>query len=140
MDQEQDFFKKKLKFEETLSDSVSVIKELQKIIRQLQDNAYLEASVDQLEKQDSIYTAHLKVGNLYEWANLKNGNVENAFLSKVGFRERLYQDKPFYYKDLVKLQESLLEYAENNGYPFASVYLDSLQMSGRGYFCDIGDG
>ena len=130
LDKEEDFLKKKLKFEETFSDSVSLTQELQKIIRQLQGNAYLEASVDQLQKQDSVYIAHLSVGNLYEWASLKNGNVEKAFLSKVGFRERLYQDKPFYYKDLVKLQESLLEYAENNGYPFASVWLDSLHIEG----------
>jgi outer membrane protein assembly factor BamA len=128
LDKEESFLEKNLKFEKDLPDSISVIRELEKVIRQLQDNAYLEASIDQLEKSDSIYTAYLKVGNLYEWAYLKNGNVQDAFLSKVGFRERLYQDKPFYYKDLVKLQESLLVYVENNGYPFASVWLDSLQF------------
>ncbi|MFT5167641.1 MAG: outer membrane translocation and assembly module TamA [Saprospiraceae bacterium] len=128
LDKEEAFLEKKLKFEENLPDSLAVIKELKKVIRQLQDNAYIEASIDQLERRDSIYTAYLKVGDLYEWANLKNGNVEDAFLSKVGFRERLYQSKPFYYKDLVKLQESLLVYAENNGYPFVSVWLDSLQI------------
>ncbi len=125
-DTESSVLTKKIKFQETHPDSLSVIKELQKVLRQFQDNAYLEASVDQLEKKDSIYTAQLRVGKLYEWARLKNGNVDDAFLSKVGFRQRVYEDKPFYYKDLVKLQESLLEYAENNGYPFASVWLDSL--------------
>jgi len=125
-DTESSVLTKKIKFQETHPDSLSVIKELQKVLRQFQDNAYLEASADQLEKKDSIYTAQLRVGKLYEWARLKNGNVDDAFLSKVGFRQRVYEDKPFYYKDLVKLQESLLEYAENNGYPFASVWLDSL--------------
>ena len=127
-DQEARFIEKNLTFEKKLRDSTSVIKELQKVIRQLQDNTYLEASIDELSLKDSTYTATLKVGKSYEWASLKNGNVEKAFLSKVGYRERLYENKPFYYKDLVKLQESLLEYAENNGYPFASVWLDSLKI------------
>lgn len=119
---------RKIKFEEKQSDSLAVIKELRKVLLQLQDNAFLEASVEKLEKTDSTYTAFLRMGDAYEWAKLKNGNVETAFLSKVGFRERLYQKKPFYYKDLVELQESLLEYAENNGYPFASIWLDSLEI------------
>lgn len=128
LDKEEDFLEKKLKLKKVHTDSMAVILELKKAIRQLQDNAYLEASVERLVRKDSTYTAYFRVGAPYEWASLKNGNVENAFLSKVGFRERLYQNKPFHYKDLVKLQESLLEYAENNGYPFASVWLDSLAV------------
>lgn len=124
-------FEKKVKYQEVHSDTISLKKELKKIVLQLQDNAYLEASVVQLQKRDSIYTASISPGGIYEWANLTNGNVEDAFLDKVGYRERLYRAKPFHYRDLVKLQESLLEYAENNGYPFASVWLDSLQIKGQ---------
>lgn len=128
MEEENQSLIKKLKFEKNLPDSIAIIKELQGVLRQLQNNAYVEASVEELTRKDSIYSAAVKIGRRYEWTTLKNGNVEAAFLSKVGFRERMYQNKPFYYKDLVELQESLLEYAENNGYPFASVWLDSLEV------------
>ncbi len=131
------FFEKKIKYQETHPDTIALIKELRKLLLQLQDNAYLEASVDKLEKQDSVYTALIQPGKQYEWAVLKNGNVEDAFLSKVGYRERLYRNKPFHYRDLVKLQESLLKYAENNGYPFASVWLDSVQVRGQNISADL---
>ena len=42
--------------------------------------------------------------------------------------KKLYNDKPFNYWEVVKLQESLLQYAENNGYPFAAVWLDSIEV------------
>jgi outer membrane protein assembly factor BamA len=128
-DQSERFVKQKIDYQNALPDSAAVVKELQKVIRQLQAGAYLEASVEQLERQDTTFFATLRTGALYEWANLKNGNVDKSFLSKVGYRERLYQNKPFYYTDLVELQEALLAYAENNGYPFAAVWLDSLQIA-----------
>lgn len=118
-------------YQSSFSDSISLIGELKDIILKLQGQAYLEASIDTLVQTDSIYVAMLHLGRQFEWANLKNGNVEEVFLEQVGFRERLYRNKPFSYKDVRKLQESLLTYAENNGYPFARVWLDSIRIQGE---------
>lgn len=126
-----DFLKKDFSYQEDFVDSLSIINELKTLVLKLQNAAYLEASVDTLAVQNDQYLAYLHVGNQYKWAKLKNGNVENVFLEQVGFRERLYTNKPFSYQEVVKLQESLLEYAENNGYPFAQVWLDSIQINGR---------
>lgn len=119
-------FAEKLNIDLQPIDSLTAINELRKTILKLQSQAYLETSIDSLVLKDSTFTAHFYLGKTYEWANLTNGNVENVFLEQIGFREKLYQNKPFYYLDLVKMQERLLEYAENNGYPFASVWLDNI--------------
>ncbi|MCX6296044.1 MAG: BamA/TamA family outer membrane protein, partial [Bacteroidetes bacterium] len=50
-------------------------------------------------------------------------------LSEIGFREKLYDNKPIYYKSVKRVQEKLISYYENNGYPFASVKLDSIRVS-----------
>ena len=120
---------KKLNYSTTPIDSLTLLNELQNIILQLHAQAHLEASIDSLELVDSLAYAHLYVGREYEWAALRNGNVDEAFLSQVGFRERLYRNKPFHYKEVLDMQESLLTYAENNGYPFAAVWLDSIEMN-----------
>ena len=117
-----------LELPEKYSDSLSTIRSLSQVILQLQGRAYLEASVEQFKWQDSTLVATLHLGAVYEWMELKNGNVEPDFLDAVGFRERLYRKQSFNYREVVKLQESLLEYAENNGYPFAMVWLDSIQI------------
>ena len=128
LDKDMAFVNKRVTYNKRFPDSLSVISTLQRIIFQLQEQSYLEASIDNLERRDSIFYAFLTVGNPYNLASLKNGNVEEVFLSQVGFRERLFVDKPFSYKEVVELQESLLDYAENNGYPFASVWLDSIEV------------
>ena len=110
----------------TYSDSLALIGELQTIITNLRNDAYLAASIDTVIWRDTIAQVTLETGAQYEWTSLENGNVESVFLEQVGFRERLLDGKPFRYTQLVKIQEKLLNYAENNGYPFASVWLDDI--------------
>lgn len=110
----------------TYPDSLSLIGNLQTILTNLRNDAYLAASIDTVVWRDTVAQVALETGPKYEWTSLENGNVEAVFLEQVGFRERLLDGKPFRYRALVKIQESLLNYAENNGYPFASVWLDDI--------------
>ena len=73
--------------------------------------------------------AYINPGGVYKWVTLKQGNVDEGILSKVGFREKLYNNKPIHYKQVRKLHEKLLTYCDNNGYPFASIELDSIEFS-----------
>ncbi|MEL6943519.1 MAG: BamA/TamA family outer membrane protein, partial [Bacteroidota bacterium] len=75
------------------------------------------------------YLAKIHLGVPYEWLSLKKGNVEESYLTKIGFRERLYRNQPLQIKKLRQLQERLLEELENNGYPFARIGLDILQIN-----------
>lgn len=132
LDQDKQFFKQqKIKFEYSFKDTSELQNQLFDILKQLHARAYLTASVDTFFRDSSAYTAYLFVGERYEWASLANGNVNQAFLSAIGFRERLYTGQPFYYKEVVQIQEKLLSYLENNGYPFAQVFIDSVRIVGE---------
>lgn len=109
-------------------DTLSLKAAVSEGVNQLRSEAFAEASVDQLIRQDSTFIALLHVGPAYRWIELSNGNIPPATLDAAGFRERLYRDKPLRYAQLRKLQEDLLDYAENHGYPFAKVWLDSIQI------------
>ena len=128
LDQSENFIKNKIKISPSFSDSLSVQNELANILLQLHGQAYLEASIDSVFLFENIFNAWVFVGKKYEWATLENGNVAPAFLEQVGFRQRLYQGKDFYYREVLKLQEALLTYAENNGYPFAQVGLRNIKV------------
>ncbi|MEQ8706614.1 MAG: BamA/TamA family outer membrane protein [Phaeodactylibacter sp.] len=97
-------------------------------VRQLHSEAFAEASVDRLVQKDSTFIAMLHVGPAYRWVDLSNGNIPSSTLDAAGFRERLYRNKPLRYPQLRKLQDALLDYAENHGYPFAKVWLDSITI------------
>ncbi|MEL6845691.1 MAG: POTRA domain-containing protein, partial [Bacteroidota bacterium] len=114
--------------EKYYADTLSLRNALQQSRFQMQGAAYLEASFDRLTRCDSVYTTTLHLGSAYEWAALKNGNVNPAFLEQIGFRERLYRQRKFSLQEVQQLQASLLDYVENNGYPFAVVWLDSISV------------
>ncbi len=126
LDKDSVFIKKKLKYQTKFSDTTLVFSELKNITAQLHAAAYLEASIDSTHRQDSTLTAWLHVGPAYEWASISNGNVDKDFLDRSGFRPKLYAGKPLLFTDILKMQERLLEQAENNGFPFARVWIDSL--------------
>ena len=128
LDQTETFIKKQIEISPSFSDSLAVQNELANILLQLYGQAYLEASIDSVYLFENTFNAWIFVGKKYEWASLENGNVPPAFLEQVGFRKRLYQGKDFYYREVLKLQEALLTYAENNGYPFAQVGLENIKV------------
>lgn len=123
------FLQENVEYQTTFSDTLSLYDQLANLRLQLNGQGYLEASTDSLMWRDSTATAYFHLGNQYKWAFLENGNVERAFLEQTGFREKLYQDQVFSYVQLQDLQEKLLSYAENNGYPFAQVWLGDLKIN-----------
>ena len=104
-------------------------KEIQNVFFSLYDNAYLSASADSLVNDSLREVVWIKTGEQYKWATLRKGNVDEGILSEVGYREKLFKGKLLYFKDVRKFQEKILSYCENNGYPFASVKLDSIVIS-----------
>lgn len=103
--------------------------ELKNVLFTCYDNAYLTASYDSIIEDSIASKAYLNFGKQYKWAYLKKGNVDEGVLSEIGFREKIYSNKPVYFKDVKKIQERLITYYENNGYPFASITLDSINVS-----------
>lgn len=126
--QENSVVFKKISYEKNHNSQESIIKELNKIILSLNDIGYLAASIDSIKHDSLFHNAFITIGNSYKWAHLKKGNIEESILSEVGFREKIYRNKPLHYKKVALLQERILTLLENNGYPFASIKLDSISL------------
>ncbi|MDO9185096.1 MAG: BamA/TamA family outer membrane protein [Bacteroidia bacterium] len=120
---------KKINYKKTFLTESERDKELKNVLFACFDKAYLTASYDSLIVDSLHLKAYLNLGLPYKWALLKNGNVDEGVLSEIGYREKLYNDQPIYYKGVKRLQEKIITYYENNGYPFASVMLDSIVIS-----------
>lgn len=105
-------------------------RELQNIILRLNDNGYLSAKIDSLFKVDSLHLkAWITTGEVYRWATIKAGNVSEDILSRSNFREKIFFGEPIYFRSVTRLQKRIIAWCENNGYPFASVKLDSLKIA-----------
>ncbi|QIX61350.1 BamA/TamA family outer membrane protein [Hymenobacter sp. BT18] len=112
-----------------LPDSLSVVREVRELVLAMQNAAYLLASADRLRWQQDTVRVTLYVGEQFRWAQLRNGNLGDALLTRAGYRERFFTAKPFLPAEWTRLQQRILAEAENQGYPFASVRLDSVTLT-----------
>ena len=118
-------------YRNNLPDSVEAHKEVKELVYRLQQDAYLLASADTSYIRHDTLHVKLYIGQPFMWAQLRNGNLSEGILVESGFREKFYHNAPFKPAEYVKLQQRILDYAERNGYPFASVWLDSIRIEGN---------
>jgi outer membrane protein assembly factor BamA len=104
-----------------------------KIIRYLQEKSYLLASIDRLQIQSNEAQAFLHLGPPMQWVRLQlDTAIPRNWLQAAGYKEKLYQRRLFNAGKILQLERSLLEQSENNGYPFAIVWLDSISVDSTG--------
>ena len=96
----------------------------------LQSKGYVTASIDSLYYETGYARILLFTGEMYLWAQLDAKNVETSLLEAIGWREKMFTNKPMDFSQVRLLEEKMLNHLENTGYPFARVYLDSLQLDG----------
>lgn len=94
----------------------------------LQSKGYVTASIDSLRFDSADARIVLFSGSRYIWAKLDAKKVDPVLLDAIGWREKLFTDKPMDFAQVNLLQQKILDYLENNGHPFAKVQLDSLQI------------
>lgn len=99
-----------------------------KIVQILASKGYPVASIDSSWRQGDTFHIQLYVGQKYNWVQLFTHNIDKQALDAAGFIQKNYNNKPLNIPQLQSLQERLLNYYEKQGYPFASVFLDSIQI------------
>jgi outer membrane protein assembly factor BamA len=93
-----------------------------------QSKGYVTASLDSVRYDSSFAKVVLFVGDIYKWAHIDASQVDIPLLQEIGWREKMFSEKPMDFAEIQLWQERILNYLENNGHPFAKVYLDSLQL------------
>lgn len=113
-------------------DSLGAIQVLQKLRRQWVENGFLTAGFDHLRWAEDTVFALANLGHTYDWIKLGAGNVPEVYLTAIGFREKLYRNETFAPKKLALLFKKIIGRAENNGFPFATIHLDSIKLEPGG--------
>lgn len=118
----------KVEFANYVPDRSSAIKEGRSILNQLYELSYLSASIDSIVEDENQIKLFLNQGNKYKWVNLSRGNIKETEANQIDLSSRLFLNRPFSPKHLSKLYERAIQHYENNGYPFASISIDSIEF------------
>jgi outer membrane protein assembly factor BamA len=124
-----------LKFQS--SDSLFLVNQLQELEHLLQSEGYLTVKISSYWQDGQHLKAKLTSGEMYRLVNLYPGNVAQGILQKIGYREKLYSNQPFKPQQVQELMQRLIGYAGDSGYPFATVKLDSVQISNAEIFASL---
>ena len=120
---------KKYDYLSSHQDSLSAERTAKNLINALHADGYLLA---ELTSRSSSAPKNLNygitVGEKFTWVKLSSGNVESALLRRSGYKENQFEEKAFRFNQVARLEKSIISYAERNGYPFASLKLDSLRI------------
>ncbi len=120
---------KELLLTSTNSSFINLNAAIKNITTQLYQNAYLTAHIDSIISDSTTYFIHYHLGKQIKWANLTTKTIDEGILSKIGFRDKIYNNRPFNQNQLKRFFDKVISFYENHGYPFASIQLDSVEIT-----------
>lgn len=108
-----------------------VEQEINKYLNRLIGDGYIGASIDSIQENEIEKTskAFIYLGEQYKWVKLSAKNIDEAVLSKTGYREKLFRNKTFNHRQLERLIVRMLTAYENYGYPFVSIQMKNFQTN-----------
>jgi len=106
---------------------------IQMIFQELYVNGFLGAKeYDRQLKGDSL-SIKIATGVVFNWVELKRGNLDPVLLPRSGFDQKSFENRPFQYQEIANLFDKILSQLENEGFPFAAMKLDSLTRNENGF-------
>lgn len=99
-------------------------------------NGYLLAQIDQRIEGDTV-TYSVNLGKVYRWSNIGFNDETAGVLRKAHVDADRLLRKPISSKRTGRALDKALSYLENNGFPFAELGLDSVEINGENIACKI---
>ncbi len=114
------------------SDSLSILKKLKAFNNNFINKGYLASNFDSIIFDTTSVKAFFYLGHKYSFEKLKIRGIPENILRELRLTKKIAKGKAISYSDFILLRKKTIEYYENNGYPFASVLIDSISVDNEG--------
>lgn len=121
-----------LKLETSFTNQAGCVDYVNKLPALLTIKGYPAASVDSVMYDSAFCTVQLYLGTQFKFVKLHTDSIEEKALYISGFNGKAIINIPFNMAQLQTGKERILNYYEKSGYPFAAVFLDSIQIDEGG--------
>ena len=65
----------------------------ERLFGKLSAEGYIASEILKFDSSSTPWIIEVAIGKQFEWKNLKAGNAEEGMLSKIGFRDKIYQNR-----------------------------------------------
>jgi outer membrane protein assembly factor BamA len=128
VDKDTSFNLQVLQLQTAFADVLQCMNYINNIPALLSSKGYPTASVDSVWQDSASVSIQLFLGKQYQWIKLQPGDIEKKAIDQSGYYEKNFTNKLLNMPQLKTIQLRVLNYYENNGYPFAQVFLDSVRL------------
>jgi hypothetical protein len=128
VDKPPEFLKNEIGVQSEFPSRAVCIDYVNKLPSLLQSKGFVNASLDSIFFDSTSARLVLYIGQQYKWAHINIAAADPQVLSVSGWNGKIFSNKPVNFEQLKGFQENMLVYLENNGYPFAKIYLDSIRL------------
>lgn len=95
----------------------------------LQTKGFITSSVDSIKLDSLQGYVQLFLGQPYRWARIATRPADADILEAIHWPATSFKNTGLEWSGFQAWQETALSYLENNGHPFAKVYLDSISIN-----------
>ncbi len=121
---------KRFALSESFSSQDEIEAELRKLIDGLRKAAFVTSSIDSLYcSAEQVCFADFFLGEQYKLVRINNGNVSPDVWDQIGAAKK---SENVSISQLKNIEEQVLRYFENHAYPYAQVWVDSIQLLAGG--------
>ena len=129
IDKDSSFNSQPLKLQTSFDNQVQCITYVNKLSSLLNFKGYPAASIDSVMYDSAFAFVKVYLGTQQYLVQLNTQYIDKKALDISGFSEKNFINQPVNIQQLLLLRERILSYYEDNGYPFAGVFLDSIQLT-----------
>ncbi len=128
VDKDSAFVASNLKLQTNFKSRMLCTEYINKLTGLIHAKGYGSASIDSVSYDSLSAELYLYVGDSFRWALLRTDSVDKELLSSINWNKKEFDGKPVQVEQLQAIQRRILDYLENNGYPFAKIELDSISL------------
>jgi outer membrane protein assembly factor BamA len=114
------------------SDSLSREQFVQELIHDIQLKGHPFAVAHSRTFFGDTLNYKIIAGKDFKWVFLSKGNIDDRLALRSGYEEKTFRQQPLDFEKLNIFFEKVLDEAQNDGYPFASIKLDSILQKEEG--------
>ena len=119
----------KQNFTTSFTNRTTCLTYLQTIPTTLRNIGYIAASLDTVQYMADTAFATIYIGAKYNWVQLTTTQSEATVLQLCGYSKQVVANGAINFTQVTALQNKMLTYYQNNGYPFAKIELDSIAIT-----------
>ncbi len=111
---------------ETFKDRAGCTEYIYKLTDILRNKGFTAASIDSVQFDSAAAFLQLYIGERFTWSVIRTRQSDAVLLSAAGWNPKKLIGKPATLEQFQTEELQLLNYLEDNGYPFAKISLDSV--------------